>query len=307
MKRTTKVLAVAGAALAMSTTSCVKVQIADRSTALIVASIENTETRASGTSWDADDRIGISTVPGTKTVYSNVPYKWDGSKFNPESEAIYFQSAEDVTFNAYCPYNAAGGTVTATTDFNAQKNQPAIDFLYASGATAGMSSPAVQFTGDKAFRHRMSQISLTFVEGDDMEFTGKLDLYTLGGLVLKGEFNTGTGLAQAQTGETPADLPIALENVSVTNKKYSAAPLILFPQDVAGGKIAMKVQVDGVEFATELILPDADGDGVKDTALKPGYNYTFSIRVSKTAIVISTAEISPWDEVAGDAGEAVMI
>lgn len=305
MKRTTKMLAVAGAALAVSTTSCVKVKIADRSTALIVASIENNETRASGTSWDADDRIGISTVPGTKTVYSNVPYKWDGSKFNPESETIYFQSAEDVTFNAYCPYNAAGGTLTATTDAAAQKNLPAIDFLYASEATAGMSSPAVQFTGDKAFRHRMSQISLIFVEGDDMKFTGKLECYTLGGLVLKGDFNTATGLAQA--GVTPADLSIALENVSVTNKKYSAAPLILFPQDVAGGKIPLAVQVDGVKYATELILPDADGDGVKDTALKSGYNYTFSIRVSKTAIEISTAEISPWDEVAGDAGEAVMI
>ena len=300
-------LAVAGAALAMSTISCVKVKIADRSTALIVASIENTETRASGTSWDADDRIGISTVPGTKTVYSNVPYKWDGSKFNPESETIYFQSAEDVTFNAYCPYSAAGGILTATTDAAAQKDLPAIDFLYASGATAGMSSPVVQFIGDKAFRHRMSQISLTFVEGDDMEFTGKLEFYTLGGLVLKGEFDSETGIAQAQAGETPADLSIALENVTVANKKYSAAPVILFPQDVTGGKIAMKVHVDGVEYATELILPDADGDGVKDTALKSGYNYTFTIRVSKTAIVISTAEISPWDEVAGDAGEAVMI
>lgn len=306
MKRTTKVLAVAGTALAMSTTSCVKVQIADRGAALIVASIENNETRASGTSWDADDRIGISTVPGTKTVYSNVPYKWDGSKFNPESETIYFQSAEEVTFNAYCPYNAAGGTLTATTDAAAQKNLPAIDFLYASGATAGMSSPAVQFTGGKAFHHRMSQITLTFEEGNDMAFTGLLEKYTLGGLVLKGGFNTETGIAQAQAGETPADLSIALENVSVTNKKYSAAPLILFPQDVAGGKIALKVQVDNVDYSTELILPDADGDGVKDTALKPGYNYTFSIRVSKTAIEIAGAEIIPWNEVAGDAGEAVM-
>ena len=306
MKRTTEVLAVAGAALAMVTTSCVKVQIADRSAALIVASIENTATRASGTSWDADDRIGISTVPGTKTVYSNVPYKWDGSNFNADGETIYFQSAEDVTFNAYCPYNAAGGTLIATTDAAAQKNLPAIDFLYASGATAGMSSPAVQFTSDKAFRHRMSQITLTFEEGDGMEFTGKLNAYTLGGLVLKGGFDTEAGIARTQAGETPADLSIALENVSVTNKKYSAAPLILFPQDVAGGKIALKVQVDNVDYSTELILPDADGDGVKDTALKPGYNYTFSIRVSKTAIVISTAEISPWDEVAGDAGEAVM-
>lgn len=298
--------------LALSVAACtndnISVTPADGETAAVVlAAIDNAPAvRASGTAWDRGDIIGISSVPGTKTVYTNIPYKWDGTKFDPDGATIYFQSAEAVTFHAYCPYNAAGGTLTAVTNAAAQKNLPAIDFLYASGAAADKTAPTVRFTGDKSFHHCMSQIKLTFEEGNGMAFTGKLQAYTLGGLVLKGGFDTETGLAQTQAGETPADLSIALENVTVTNKKYSAAPVILFPQDVTGGKIALKVQVDYVEYATELILPDADGDGVKDTALRPGYNYTFSIRVNKTAIEIANAEISPWNEVAGDTGEAVL-
>lgn len=298
--------------LALSVAACtndnITVTTADGETAAVVlAAIDNAPaTRASGDAWERGDIIGISSVPGTKTVYSNVPYKWDGSKFAPDGATIYFQSAEAVTFHAYCPYNAAGGTLTAVTDAAAQKNLPSIDFLYASGAVADKTAPTVRFTGDKSFHHCMSQLKLTFVEGDGMEFTGKLNAYTIGGLVLKGGFDTEAGIARTQAGETPADLSVVLENVSVTNKKYSAAPLILFPQDVAGGKIALKVQVDNVDYSTELILPDADGDGVKDTALKPGYSYTFSIRVNKTAIEIAGAEIIPWNEVAGDAGEAVM-
>lgn len=298
--------------LALSVAACtndnITVTTADGETAAVVlAAIDNAPaTRASGDAWERGDIIGISSVPGTKTVYSNVPYKWGGSNFNADGETIYFQSAEAVTFHAYCPYNAAGGILTATTDAAAQKNLPAIDFLYASGAVADKTAPTVRFTGDKSFHHCMSQIKLTFEEGNGMAFTGKLEAYTLGGLVLKGGFDTEAGLARAQAGETPADLYVALGPVIPTNKKYSAPPVILFPQDVTGGKIPLVVYVAGVKYVTELILPDADGDGVKDTALKPGYNYTFSIRVNKTAIEISTAEISPWEEVAGDAGEAVM-
>lgn len=299
-----------GTVLALSLASCSRetavAPAGGETEARFVAAIDNSPTRASGESWETGDRIGVSTLPGTKTVYGNIPYKWDGSKFNADGAVIYFQSPEPVEFRAYYPYDADGGILTAVTDAAAQKDLSAIDFLYASGASADKTSPVVRFTGDKSFRHRMSRIVLTFEEGDGMKFTGKLEAYTLVGLVLKGEFNTETGIAGTQTGETPADLSIALENVSVTAGKCSAAPVILFPQDVTGGKIALKVRVEGAEYSTGLVLPDADGDGVKDTALKPGYNYTFTIRVKKTAIEIASAEISPWDEVAGDAGDAVL-
>ena len=299
-----------GAMAALSLVSCsrdIAVTPAGMETeARFVAAVGSLPTKASAGSWETGDRIGISSLPGTKTVYGNIPYRWDGTEFNADGAVIYFQSPESVEFRAYYPYDADGGILTAVTDAAAQKNLSAIDFLYASGASADKTSPVVRFTGDKSFSHRMSRIVLTFEEGDGMEFTGKLEGYTLGGLVLKGEFNTETGIAGTQTGETPADLSIAFENVSVTDRKYPAAPVIIFPQDVNGGKIALKVNVEWAEYSTELSLPDADGDGVKDTALKPGCSYTFTVRVKKTAIEIASAEISPWDEVAGDAGDAVL-
>lgn len=299
-----------GAMLALALSACSKEtsvnSAAEKTAARIVAAIDNSPTRASGESWETGDRIGISTLPGTKTVYGNVSYRWDGSKFNADGAVIYFQSPETVTFTAYYPYSADGGTLTAVTDAAAQKNLPEIDFLYASGASADKTSPTVRFVGSASFGHRMSRVALTFEEGDGMEFTGKLEKYTLGGLVLKGGFDTETGAAAVLTGETPSALSIDLENVSVTNKKYAAAPVILFPQDVTDGKIGLKVTVEGVDYSTELVLPDADGDGVKDTALRPGCSYTFSIRVKKTAIEMATAEIAAWDEVAGDSGDAVL-
>lgn len=272
--------------------------------ARILADIGNAPTRASGESWDAKDIIGISTFPGTKTDYTNVPYEWDGSKFNAGASPIYFQSDEAVTFCAYYPYDAAGGTLSAVTDADAQKKPQSIDFLYASGATADKTSPVVRFTGDEAFRHCMSQMTLSFEEGDGMTFGDKLSAYSLKGLKLEGGFDSVNGVAQATSGT--ADLVIALENAAATGKKYTASPVILFPQELSGGKTALEVTVDGNVYRATLTLPDTDGDGVKDNALRAGYNYRFPVRVSKKGLEIGTAEILPWNEVSGEASDAVM-
>lgn len=271
------------------------------------AAISGTATRASGTSWTKDDQIGISTVEGTATSYTNVPYTWNGNNFVPDAGNIYFQSAETVTFRAYYPYAEAGGTVEASTkaDDQSAANRPAIDFLYTEGATASKKNPTVDFTGDNAFTHRMSQITIEFTEGSDMDFDGLLTGYTLSGLTLKGSFNTATGEAAA-TGTTPEPLKIALDNVTATNGVYTAAPVILFPQEVADGQIALKVTVDAQSYNATLTLPDADKDGTKDKALKPGYNYLFPVKVSKTGLTVDQAEIKDWETVTGDESTAVM-
>lgn len=278
--------------------------------AKIVADIDHVATRASGDSWAGNDRIGVSTLPGTRTDYTNIPYKWDGTKFDADGNTIYFQSAEPVTFRAYYPFAGTSGTsagvISAVTDAQAQKDLPAIDFLFASGATTDKTSPTVKFTGSASFGHRMSQVTLTFEEGNGVELTGKLTGYSLNGLILKGGFHTEDGVAQASAGESAVNLAITPENVTVTNKKYTAAPVILFPQEVTDGKIVLEVTVDGNTYKATLILPDADEDGTPDTALKAGYNYTYSVRVNKTELEIGNAEISPWNEVAGGSGDAVM-
>ena len=143
-------------------------------------------TRASGTTWDNGDRIGVTDI-GNDTRYGNVPFILKNGKFEAEEKVIYIEDAKTHTFRAYYPYNAAGGTLAATTDATAQQNQPAIDFLFASGATGDKDSPVVNFTDktkdggeDNSFHHRMSRITLTFEAGDGVDFSViKPERYTL--------------------------------------------------------------------------------------------------------------------------------
>ena len=95
-------------------------------------------TRASGTTWDSGDRIGITDI-GTR--YDNVPFILNNGKFEADGTVIYIADTETHTYRAYYPYNAAGGILAATTDAAAQQNQPAIDFLFASGAMGDKDNP----------------------------------------------------------------------------------------------------------------------------------------------------------------------
>lgn len=102
-------------------------------------------TRASGTTWTGGDRIGITDI-GNDSQYGNVPFILKNGKFEAEGKVIYIEDTKTHTFCAYYPYNAAGGILAATTDATAQQNQPAIDFLFASGATGDKNNPVVSFT-----------------------------------------------------------------------------------------------------------------------------------------------------------------
>ncbi len=277
--------------------------------AKVTADIGGVQSRAAGSSWAQDDAIGISTVSGTKTEYANIPYKYDGSGFKPDGTVIYFQSEEEVTFSAYYPFSGAAGTsagtVTATTLASDQtaSAQPAIDFLYASGAKADKANPTISFTdksgsggADNSFSHRMSQITLKFIEGDDMLFTGKLTSYTLKGLRLGGAFNTVTGLAAADASLSGGELTMALSGVSSDAGVYTAAPLILFPQTVSEGKIALEVTVDGEVYKTSLAI----------AALEAGNNYIFPVTVRKTGLSAGQAELKGWTDIVGDSADATM-
>ena len=294
------------AALAFSLAACTNDEMTtapDGKAALKVnATIGTADTKASGTQWSAGDQIGISTEEGTATYYANVSYEWDGGSFTtPAENAIYFQSPETVTFHAYYPFTGKPGTAVqpltgVSTDATNQtaENQPLIDFLYASGATASKDKPTVSFTGGHAFTHRMSQITLTFIEGDDMDLDGSFS-YTLGGLKLQGTFDPQTGNATADD-VTAAPLAINLTEVLPAGGRYTAPSLILFPQEVTG--IPITVTVDGQDYSSTL--------GVKDGKLQSGCNYTWEVTVSKTGLKVGDAEIKGWADVNGDGVTATM-
>ena len=259
-----------------------------------VAAVINAEisdavaTRASGTAWAERDEIGISE---NRFGYTNVPYRWESGKFTPTGTIIFFQDDDPTTFSAYYPYDADGGTLTATTDATAQQNQPAIDFLYATGATASTHNPEVNFTDatdaggtDCSFHHCMSQITLTFKEGSGLDFsTIQPTGYTLSGLMLTGSFDTTTGTAETDDATAAQNLDMKLTNGALTSS------VILFPQTKAS--IGLSVYYNSQPYTATLTIPDG--------ALKAGNNYTWTVTVRNKDLSIESAKITDWNPVTG--------
>ena len=252
-------------------------------------------TRASGTTWDNGDRIGITDI-GNDSQYGNVPFILKNGKFEAEGKVIYIEDTKTHTFRAYYPYNAAGGILTATTDATAQQNQSAIDFLFASGATGDKNNPVVSFTDktskggeDNSFHHRMSQITLTFEAGDGVDFSVvKPERYTLDGLLLTGTFNTADGIATADNGAQTGELTMNLADGNLTSS------IILFPQTVAS--LPLVVNYKGQEYHATLTMPEG--------ALQAGNNYTYTVKVNATGLTLEGCTIGNWADGGGESGAA---
>ena len=252
-------------------------------------------TRASGTTWTAGDRIGITDI-GNDSQYGNVPFILKNGKFEAEGKVIYIEDTKAHTFRAYYPYNAAGGILTATTDATAQQNQPAIDFLFASGATGDKNNPVVSFTDktakggeDNSFHHRMSQITLTFEAGNGVNFSVvKPERYRLDGLLLTGTFNTADGMATADNGAQTGELAMNLADGNLTSS------VILFPQTVAS--LPLVVNYKGQEYHATLTVPEG--------ALQAGNNYTYTVKVNATGLTLEGCTIGSWVDGGGESGAA---
>ena len=277
------------AALGIALTACTNDnEVTDNGPVAAVINAEISDavaTRASGTTWADKDEIGVSE---NRYGYTNVRYRRANGKFEPAGSIIFFEDDASTTFSAYYPYDSNGGTLTATTDATAQKNQPKIDFLYATGATASTHNPEVNFTdGTKAggkdcsFHHCMSQITLTFEAGDGVSFSAiQPESYTLSELVLTGSFDTTTGIAKTDEKAQAADLEMPISSTLTSS-------VILFPQ--AKASIGLTVVFNGNDYNATLTVPDGE--------LKAGNNYTYTVTVRNKGLSIGSAEITDWNPV----------
>lgn len=272
------------AAAAMLLTACSSDEpgmLSQPASASFSAQIGKTASRATGSEWSAGDAIGISGVSGVKT-YSNVSYattSGDGN-FAPAENGIFYQTTDPVTFTAYYPYTAelgADGIISASTAD--QTKQASFDFLWAQ-AQGSYADPAVRFD----FGHRMSLISLTFINGNDVSLE---DLtYTVDGLTADGTFDTATGEATV-LGNTATSMTAPL-----TSDRKSL--LIVFPQTVES--VTLNAYVDGQQYACNLSL----------TELKSGHQYSFNLTVKKSALTVTGCTITNWNSSGSFSGNASM-
>lgn len=243
--------------------------------------------RAAGTEWGVNDRIGVSGVSGT-TTYSNVEYKIVNNtlgSFTPAGAGIFYQTTDDVVFTAYYPFTGTNGTAQTSITGNTRAEnqtaaaQPGIDYLWAQATGNYSDKRSVDFV----FYHKMSRMSLTFISGDDINVSD-LTAYSVDGLKMEGTFDTATGTATA-TG--------SIETLTINEPVLTS--LILYPQ-ATGGRVKISATVGGQTYSCNLNIAE----------LKAGMDYDISIRVSKTGLTVTGCTIADWGNGGSFSGDATM-
>ena len=282
----------------------------------------NAVTRAQDATWEAD-AIGVmvtgTTGSGIEKLYKNVKYNTTATSSAPATftaeggaaNGIFFQDAtETVTFAAYAPYQASAaaklpgtnGVISGSTDNqNTRDKQKAFDFIYASGATASRTSPAIQFQNDYPFMHKMTRLVIIVKTSAEHGFTAAQvteGTYTLKGLNHTGTFNVTTGVAQA-TG-TPTDDAWSLSEKSLKTANETTQctfTSILYPQTLDKA-LTFTATIDGKTYTNSTDINPA-------LTVTAGTSYEYTITVKKTGLTVSGCTITDWSKVTG-IGDATM-
>ncbi|WP_195668988.1 fimbrillin family protein [Bacteroides intestinalis] len=287
--------------------------------AQVTAGIDGALTRASDTSWDQNDAIGI-TCRNTEneTNYDNKKYVTASGNgtfthYNATVEdlagGIFFQGTGDVSFFAYYPFTGTDGTLPGTNNGiisgSTQKqvtNQKSLDYLYAAASTT-YATPTISFTGNDKFKHKMARLKLVLQTDANAGFSVedvKSGTYTLGGLKHDGTFNVIEGKAKT----TPDASPVANWSVS-TNCPYADAnnqrtyTMFLYPQTVSG-PLPFTATISSQNYNNTADIKFTDNE------LSSGNSYTFTITIKKTGLAVSSCTIEGWGTEVTGSGNAGM-
>lgn len=263
--------------------------------ATVQADIVKNVTRATtDNTWSKNDAIGVNVTSPGYTIGDNVKYTTTGDGNFTSANPIYFASAtEEVQFCAYYPYqeNVDGnGIVNNWNMAEVKEGEPCpADFLFARDATATKSSPQVQFTGDNKFKHCMSMIRLTFKAGDGIN-ANNANLKNK--LKLKGIYKTGS--INTLTGEVTVSGDRGIYESDVNDKSLKngvTCEFIVFPQSLDNNKMDIELEVadNGSINTYTASLPSSTNN-----EFKGGNQYTYTIRICNTGVVIENAGIESW-------------
>lgn len=266
--------------------------------ATVKADIVKNITRATtDNTWSSNDAIGVNVISAGYTIGDNVKYTTTGDGNFTSDNPIYFADArETVNFNAYYPYqeNVDGnGIVNNWNMAEVKEGEPCpADFLFATGATATKSSPQVQFTGDNQFKHCMSMIRLTFKAGKGINAN---NANLKNNLKLKGIYKTGS--INTQTGEVTISGNRGIYESDVDNKSLkngATCEFIVFPQSLDNNKMDIELEVaDNGTINTYI----ASLTSSTNNEFKGGYQYTYTISINNTGVVIENAGIERWQTI----------
>lgn len=292
--------------------------------ARITAGVSGPATRAIDNVWETDEiGVMVKSVTGTTTgvtsvmadMYKNVKYTTEASteaaaNFSPAegTTGIFFQDAnETVTFSAYGPYQASAaanvlpgenGVISGSTAAQGDRTQQkAIDYIFATDATASRTNATVQFQGTNAFYHKMARLVIVVKPGDDVtidDFAKDGTGFALNGLKHSGTFNVTTGEAKA-TGEI-SDWSLTENSLLAKAPDAYTFTSIVYPQTL-GSALTFKATIDGQDYINNSDI---------NPALAAGMSYTYTITVNKTGLTVSGCTIAAWGNGGSGSGNATM-
>ena len=270
--------------------SCTNDELADNPladgpvAAQVTADISQTLTRVSvngvSASFTSGDIINVVADGSATHVYA-----YNGTTWSAASP-YYFEDKNEVTFQAWYADPTIKPTAdnkisidTKTQTISSGWNQ--WDILATPEVTTTVANPEIAFTGDNAFSHVMTQVTMVFQTGSGISDLTALTGYTLKSLTTDATFNTLN--CELTPGTTTGD--VAITGISASGTEYTCTPLILVPQTVTG-TIALEVNNNGQTYKASLNAPTA--------GLQAGYSYTYTVTVSNTGLEVSNAAISDW-------------
>ena len=288
MKKMTKFFALAllaGAMVSCSTEDTAPSTQNDKVAVQFTGGI-SVNTRAAGVAWADGDRIGIFMTEAGKTLSAdvikegvdNVCYQSNGSiAFSPVSggKTVFFPIDGDVDFYSYYPQTTVNEYKVALNVAD-QKNQEAIDFMYAKTTGCNKATPQVNLR----FNHMLSKLVLNVQPGNGLtqDDLNKLSV-TIKDQNTTATFNLADGVISGEG--NPADIEMKAVQVG---KRYEA---ILLPTASTTREIVFDLD-NGYE-APFIWKMDSD--------LKGGnlYNYT-TVKLTRTGMAL-TGTIEAWKEV----------
>lgn len=211
----------------------------------------------------------------------------DGGSWSAGSNPYYFQDRNGVSFRAWYADPAlvpAANVIdidTKSQAVNAENGWNQWDILVTPVVSTSVSSPEINFTGDYAFSHIMSQVSFVFKTGSGISNLAALSRYTVKGIITDATFNTQS--CDLTTGSTTGD--IAMTVTGEADKQVDCTPIIMVPQTVSG-TLNLEVTCNGQTYKTALNPPTG--------GLQAGYSYTYTVTISNTGLEAGNATINDW-------------
>lgn len=253
------------------------------------AEIEGLKTRATNSSWEKDDAIGVYMVKAGQPLNSsalrqNVKYVTSGSStFKPvdETEEIILPfDGSDVDFISYYPYRADINNFSYPIDLSDQSVQANIDLLYSNDAkNFNSKNPNVQMQ----FTHQLSKIVLNIAHEESINLS-ELSVI-ISNAATRATFDLASG-----------NLSSALEHGDIkacTHNDGSVAEAILLPEtDLSGMDLWFILDEEETEVYK---FPLAAA--LEINAFESSTKYTYNVILFNEKIVaVTESNITAWIE-----------